>query len=162
MLISLQRLQGRIEKMKGKQEARQERIDDDERDDYPKEKPTEMNEEDFFKAVKAERAERESSMGDTPQLGMDDINQTCTIRRRYRHKSTFEGKEFYYSALLSLKDGQERWKTLNGWDLEAIATGAKEFKVATEKYKGAFKLVLRPLGGGSIPLSKQEKAEAFL
>jgi hypothetical protein len=87
----------------------------------------------------------------TPSLEMDDINSVVVIKRIFKHKSTFQGKEFYYSALLEKKPGGERWKTLNGWDLEAIATGASEFKVGTEKWKGAYKLVLKPMEGGNPP-----------
>lgn len=92
-----------------------------------------------------------------PALSMEDINQECSIKRTFKHKSRYEEQKdgVYFSALLVLKSGVERWKTLNSWDMEAIASNATAFKVGTVKYKGGYKLVLVPLGqaakGGNPP-----------
>ena len=127
--------------------------------DEQDEKPVEGSREDLRKAAQ-ESTQARDKQEKTPSLEMDDINSIVVIKRIFKHKSTFQGKEFYYSALLEMKPGGERWKTLNGWDLEAIASGAAEFKIGAEKWKGAYKLVLKPMG--VTPPSNFETDGAFI
>lgn len=109
---------------------------------------------DRLMAAAKKRAER-GGYEKAPALDMPDVGAVASIKKVFEFPSKFDDGGVYYSALLDLSRGGEalgeRWKSLNGWDMEAIATGAKRFRVSTVKHKGAFKLVLVADGGGAKP-----------
>lgn len=147
-----------------------------------KEKAVEVSFDELEKAAMEVREKYSGAQEKTPKLGSDDINRIVTIKKAYKMKSDFyqpavpsetggpgtpaKGNQFFHFGILLFEDGSERMKSFNGWDMEAIATGAKQFRIGTQEYKGGFKLVLKPIGqkqlgeaGKPAPIAARPKIE---
>ncbi len=130
----------------------------------------ELSMEELRAKAQEKNQQRTEGQPKTERVGVADLNKECSIRKSYELPSTIKGAKSptYQAAVLLMADGTERWKSLNGWDMEAIGSGATKFRIASVEHKGSIKLVLKAveqktLGGNPSSSQPDEYPdEAFI